>query len=186
MDVLQNFDRAAAVAAGLIDKIPADGFGAPTPCTDWDVRAVVNHLVAGNLMADNAARGAPPPDRNADHLGDSPPAETFARTVDEARAAFAAPGVLERVVPTPLGEQPAAFLVHMRINELLVHSWDLAVATGQPTDFEPELCQGVLGVWRQRLSGVDRYQVPFDEEQPVPEDATAADRLAAYLGRRMP
>lgn len=185
MDVLENYDRAAAVASGVIDKIPTDRFGAPTPCSEWDVRGVVNHMVTGALMAISAATAGEPPEVGGDHVGDDPKG-VFERVAKQERELLAQPGAMERPMRVPFGEQPGSFVASMRINELLVHSWDLAKATGQPTDFEPELCAGVLATWRERMDGADRStHLPFDDEQPVPDDATQADRLAAYLGRRV-
>jgi uncharacterized protein (TIGR03086 family) len=66
-----------------------------------------------------------------------------------------------------------------------VHSWDIAAATGQSTDIAPELAAQALAAWRSRLGDGQRPAgMPFDDPQPVPAGATAADELAAYLGRR--
>jgi uncharacterized protein (TIGR03086 family) len=64
-----------------------------------------------------------------------------------------------------------------------VHAWDLAHATGQPTDLDPELAGRVLAWSRAALDGVPRDGTPFADECPVPPGATQADALAAYLGR---
>lgn len=161
-----------------------DQLGVQSKCADWDVRGVLNHMVIGGLMAVSAVRGGPPPDRQADHLGDRP-VEAFEAALDDLRAALHEPGVLEKRYPTPLGEQPGSFLVTMRINELIVHSWDIAAATGQSTDIAPELAGEALATWRSRLGDGQRPPgMPFDDPQPVPAGATPADELAAYLGRR--
>jgi uncharacterized protein (TIGR03086 family) len=186
VSVLENFDRAAAAVAVVVGKVRADQLGLPSPCTDWDVRGVLNHLVMGNLMAHASLRGQQPPrDRSADYLGDDPRA-AFGESVTACRAAFAELGVLERVVPTPLGEQQASFYVHMRINELLAHGWDIAAATGQSTDLAPELAEEALAMWQARLGDKPRDGMPFGPARPAPADATAADRLAAFLGRAVP
>jgi uncharacterized protein (TIGR03086 family) len=90
---------------------------------------------------------------------------------------------MERIVSTPMGERPGAVLVQLRVAELLVHGWDLARATGQDTDLDPELAEVVRTAWTTQLGDRPRTLLPFDEPQPVPDDAPAADRLAAYLGR---
>ena len=161
-----------------------DQLGTPSKCAEWDVRGVLNHLVTGGLMAVSLVRGGPPPDRQADHLGDRP-VETFEAALDDVRAALSEPGELENRYPTPLGEQPGSFVVTMRVNELIVHSWDIAAATGQSTDIAPLLATEALAMWRARLGDGERPPgMPFDAPQPVPEGATPADELAAYLGRR--
>ncbi|GAB3877350.1 TIGR03086 family metal-binding protein [Kibdelosporangium lantanae] len=183
MEILTNFDRAAAAAGAVVDAIPTDQYTATTPCDKWTVRDVINHVTSGNLRGIASLTGTEPPDRDADVSGDDPRG-AFHRSVSDVRAALAEPGAMEKTVPTPLGDQPGVFIAHMRINELIVHSWDLAKATGQSTDIEPELAEGVLGMWRARLGDQPRAEGgPFGVEQEALPGATAADRLAAYLGR---
>jgi uncharacterized protein (TIGR03086 family) len=75
-------------------------------------------------------------------------------------------------------------MVHMRMNELLVHGWDLARATGQPADLPEDLAEGALRSWQTRLADRPRQGMPFAEPTPIAGDAPAIDRLAAYLGRK--
>ncbi|HEX3650204.1 MAG TPA: TIGR03086 family metal-binding protein [Pseudonocardiaceae bacterium] len=182
MEPMESFDRAGAIATTVVNAVTDDQFTLPTPCAEWDVRAVLNHLVLGNLIVDAIAEGRTHPNRNADHLGTDPKA-TFAASVAANRETLRTPGLLERTVSTPMGERPGTFLVDMRVVELLVHSWDLAWATGQDTDLDPELVQVVHTTWTTRLGDRPRTLLPFEEPRPVPDEATAADRLAAYLGR---
>jgi uncharacterized protein (TIGR03086 family) len=183
MNVIADYDRAAAAATAVLSKIEPGQYGAATPCDKWTVRDVVNHLTYGNLMSAAILRGDDPPERGADYLGDDPPG-AFDLSVAGAKMAMAAPGVLDKTVPTPLGEQPGSFVVHMRVNELIVHSWDLAKATGQSTDIEPELAEAALAQWKARMADVPRSEGgPFAAEQPALPGATVADQLAAFLGR---
>jgi uncharacterized protein (TIGR03086 family) len=71
----------------------------------------------------------------------------------------------------------------MRRNELTVHAWDLARATGQSTDFDREVIAACLASYAASPALKDRASAPFDVEQPAPPGATDADRLAAFLGR---
>lgn len=166
----------------LLRGVRADQWDLSTPCTDWVVRTLVNHVVTGNLLFETWVRGTPPPDRSVDHLGDDPVA-AFRTGADTMVEAFSQPGVLERLHPSPLGEQPGAFLVQMRITEHLVHGWDLARATAQPPGFPDELVDKALVVARRGLSNRPRTPGSFDEAQPAPEGAPVLDRLAAFLGR---
>ncbi|TCO52490.1 TIGR03086 family metal-binding protein [Actinocrispum wychmicini] len=183
MEILTNFDRAVTAANAVLDKIEPNQYSIPTPCDKWTVWDVINHVTAGNLKGVAMLTGTEPPDRDADLLGDDARG-AFDRSVSSVRAAMSAPGALEKKVATPLGEQPGAFVVHMRVNELIVHSWDLAKATGQSTDIEPELAAGALSQWRARMGDRPRpADGPFGPEQEALPGATAADRLAAFLGR---
>lgn len=182
VDLLHDFDRAAALAAKLADGIEPGQFELPAACPDWSARAVVNHLTHGNhRIAALASGGPPPPD--GDFPGADPPA-AFADSVAVARAALSEPGLFERTVSTPMGPAPGSMLVHLRVNEFLVHAWDIADALGAPTDFLPDLAESALQRWRARLGDQPRPAGgPFAEEKPAPEGATAAEQLAAFLGR---
>jgi uncharacterized protein (TIGR03086 family) len=179
-DPLAALDRAATAAAAVVSAVSADHFDAATPCPEWTVRQVLNHLVGGNLAFAARLTGGAPVDRSADHLGADPLASLRA-SVAELRAAFAA-GSLDRIVPGPFGDMRARFLVTMRINELMVHGWDLAKATGQSTDLDPELAALCLEDFRQMRSG-GRGAGMFAEPTEAPDGATVADQLAALAGR---
>ncbi|QKV79467.1 TIGR03086 family metal-binding protein [Amycolatopsis sp. Hca4] len=183
MTALDDFDLAASTVTGLVTAVRADQWALPTACTEWDVRAVVNHLAHGNAkVAFWAGTGPPAPD--GDYLGDSP-AEAFVASVAAAREVLAEPGLFTRQVTTPLGEVPGVFLVHMRVNEYLAHGWDIADATGQPRDLAPELAARALEQWRSRFGTAPRQAGgPFGPEVEPEGEATAADRLAAFLGRK--
>ena len=106
MSVLEDFETAVGAAQKVVDGITPEQLSLPSPCSQWDVRAVLNHLVFGTLMQAALVAGqTPPSDRSADYLGDDPQA-AFLAAVDTARTAFSTPGALERIVRTPMGEQP--------------------------------------------------------------------------------
>jgi uncharacterized protein (TIGR03086 family) len=72
-----------------------------------------------------------------------------------------------------------------RTTDALVHAWDIATATGQPTDFDPELAAAVLEMSQQRMTPELRGEgKPFGPEEECSEDRSVIDRLAAFLGRR--
>ena len=183
-DIVAQYDRALAAAQRIADGVRPDQWSAPTPCTEWDVRALLNHVVTGNLLFTANIRGEEPPDRTRDHLGGDP-AAALAATGRELRDAFVEPGVMDRTHPTPLGEMPGPVLVNMRTTELMVHGWDLARATGQPADLPEDLAEQALALWRSRLGGAPREGLPFAAEQAAPDGASAGDRLAAFLGRKV-
>ncbi|HEY3750709.1 MAG TPA: TIGR03086 family metal-binding protein [Pseudonocardiaceae bacterium] len=182
MGPLDAFDRAGFVVTAVVDGIAEDQFGLPSPCAEWTVRGVLNHIVIGNMIADAIVAGRAHPDRSVDRLGRDPRA-TLVGSIAGTRAVLGRKGLLERTVSTPRGEAPGATLVHTQVAELLVHGWDLARATGQATDLDPELAEYVMTDWQTRLGDRPRSMLPFADPQPVPDDACAADRLAAYLGR---
>lgn len=182
-DVLADLDRALAATEAVVAGIEPGQWPASTPCTELDVRDVVNHLVSGNLLFAATVRGEPPPDRGADHL-DGDPLAAFQRAASGLRTAFAVPGVLESVYAAPFGSGPGAALAQVRIVELLVHGWDLARATGQHADFPADVAERALAATRRQLrSRPPGPGAPFAPEVPVADDAAAVDRLAGFLGR---
>jgi uncharacterized protein (TIGR03086 family) len=168
----------------MIDGVRPEQMALPTPCTEWDVRALLNHMIAGNKMAVAVAAGEPMPPLDSDFAGDDP-AAAFADSARTADAALRAPGVMERTVRMRFGEVPGRTLAAMRFVDLLIHTWDLAKATGQAADLDPWLCETALAFSRERFG--DRPRQPggaFAPEVPIAADAPACDRLAAYLGRQ--
>ena len=183
-NLLAVYRRAADLAVGIVERVHPDRLGDATPCTEWNVRMLINHVVSGNLFFVHLATGSTPPDRGVDHLGNDP-LTVFRDSVHAVSAAFEADGFLDRVMTAPFGEVPGSRLVDMRRNELTVHGWDLAKATGQSTDLDPEViavCQASFTAWPWPPGRAD---TPFDAEQPAPPNATDADRLAAFLGRKV-
>jgi uncharacterized protein (TIGR03086 family) len=176
--------QAGEMAADVIAKIPAERLGDPTPCTEWDVRAVINHMANGNLRIAGLVTGGPRPDRGEDVLGDDPLA-AFRDSLDRVSAAFDRDGVLEQTFTMPFGEGPGARLVTVRTCDLTIHTWDLAAATGQPRDLDPGLVAFADQAFR--AAPVPRGgPSPFGPEQPAPDGATPADQMAAYFGRKVP
>jgi uncharacterized protein (TIGR03086 family) len=172
------------VASNVIARVRPDQFEHATPCTEWDVRALINHVVGGNLRFAAMVAGEAGPDGGEDVLGGDPLASfenSFARLCE----AFDRPGFLGQAFMTPLGEGPGALLVEMRVVELTIHTWDVAAATGRARDLDPELVGLADSVLRSRPipRGVGG---PFAPEQPSALGATDADRLAAFAGRIVP
>ena len=183
-NLLAVYRRAADLAVEVVERVQPDQLGDATPCTEWNVRTLINHVVSGNLFFVHLATGSTPPGRGIDHLG-SKPLSVFRDSVHAVSAAFEADGFLDRVVTAPFGEVPGRQLVEIRRNELTVHGWDLARATGQSTDFDPEVIAACLASYTASPLLQDRADAPFEVEEPAPPGATDADRLAAFLGRKV-
>jgi uncharacterized protein (TIGR03086 family) len=184
MDSMETFRRAAAQADRLAGAVRPDQLGDPTPCHDWDVRSLVNHVVTGNLLFASYVTGQPAPDRSVDHVvGD--PAGAMRMSLAVLAEAFAMEGMLDRTYPTPWGDGPGTLLVDLRGKELTAHSWDLARATGQAAALDQRLFADVLAAF-ERMDPFPRgADKPFGPVRPAPDGASAADRLAAFLGREV-
>ena len=184
-DHLRLFAAAVADADRIIAGITPAQLDDPTPCAEWDVRTLLNHLVGGNRMFLAMARDEPMPDRSRPFIGDDPLA-AFRASAADLTEAFSAPGFAESTVTTMwFGEVSGRALVGMRRNEHLLHGWDLAVATAQPRDFDPAVVAAAAEGLRARPIPRGGGHM-FAEEQPVPAGASEVDALAAFTGRRVP
>ncbi|MGH7685601.1 MAG: TIGR03086 family metal-binding protein [Candidatus Dormibacteria bacterium] len=185
IDNLELLQGSADQMSRVIGGVRADQAGLPTPCTDWDVRRLVQHVAGQDLRNFIAvARG-----ESADWQAPSPELRDDWRAQFDAGAAellevwrAVAP---ERTVTMPDGRNaPLRARADQQIAELCVHAWDLARATGQPTDFDDAAAEHALS-WSRRTLRVD-FRGPdraFGFEVPVPDDAPAYDRLAGWFGR---
>jgi uncharacterized protein (TIGR03086 family) len=119
--------------------------------------------------------------RNDDVIGDDWTG-TYRAAAAALLAAWQQEGALDGTVRLPIGEVPATWRIGQQIADLAVHGWDIARATGQPTDLNPELGQLALEWARENLKPQYRGQA-FGPEVSVPEAAPLYDRLAAFFGR---
>ena len=188
-DAVARYLRALDRLGAVVGAVPAQGWDAPTSCSGWSARQLLGHLVDGQrqVLAMLAGEGprAPVTDPGALGLLAGPdPAGSWRRAHQPAVAALtgAAPGA---VVATPLGPRTVEQLLGIALVEPVVHTWDLATATGRPADLDPDavraLLPGVLALGGQ-LQATGMYASPV----PVSDDAPAQDRLLAALGRRPP
>ena len=179
MDPLVAHQRAQDTFAHVLGNVRFDQLSSRTPCDAWDVKALIDHVVAGNQRVVQRAGGQVTPlpeDLNAAHRASAQAAQEI----------FAAPRALTRTYHLPVGELPGTTFIEIRTSDLLTHAWDLAIATGQPTDLDPELADYVLGFLKQMASlpGFRGEGRPYGEEKPCGDERPAADRVAAFLGRK--
>ena len=182
--IFDGLARASAVTGDLIDRIAADQWTAPTPCTEWSVRDVVNHLVGMNLVFVALFEESPMPERGADRLG-ADPAGAYRRSAAALQAAVVRPGVLERSQSTPVGVATGVERLQWRIVDLLAHGWDLVQATGVVAELPDDLVEQALTFARAQLPSQPRAG-RFADPQPIRDNAPAIDRLAVFTGRPVP
>ncbi|MFD5427057.1 TIGR03086 family metal-binding protein [Streptomyces sp. NPDC127084] len=175
-----------ARAIPVVRGVEAGALTAPTPCADYDVRDLINHLlhVVVNFQALAAKRDSDfstTPDRvsaaGADGGGWQ---RLFADETDRLVAAWAAAGAEDGTTGT-LG-LPARTVGHMVLADLTVHVWDLARATGQAYRPDPDVV-AELGPAVADMASMAREWEAFGEAVSLPEDATPFERLLATTGR---
>lgn len=168
---------------GVLANVSKDQLDDPTPCAQWKVRELINHIVGGQYFFEAGVLGKPPAGEGDFAAGDF--VADFDTGSSACLAAFRTDGVMEQVLKMPFGEMPGSVVVGIAASDTFVHGWDLAKATGQSTDLNPELAAGLLPAAKAMIS--DAFRSPegtvFGPEQTAPAGATNADQLAAFTGR---
>jgi uncharacterized protein (TIGR03086 family) len=184
MDALQRVDEAAQAALGAVQGIKPDQLENQTPCSGWNVQALMNHMISTMRFFEARATGAERSSEPAGTASSEDAAGQLAAWIRATAAAWHEPGALERKIQAPWGEAPAEFLATMTASEMLMHGWDLARATGQAYGPKPELVEEVLAGISITLTP-ERRGTSFGPERAAPKDAPAIDRLAAFMGRQL-
>jgi uncharacterized protein (TIGR03086 family) len=184
--IIDREDLACACQAvgDLIAVIEPVQWTAPTPCSEWNVRDVVNHLVAVNLAFAAWVSHGPKPAEDADLRGGDP--------VGAYQSSIAS--LLTMLTPADIPVNGAAHTgisrgstgaqrLQLRVVDLLTHGWDLAQATSADIQIPDELAERALAFVQSQLTPRFRSLAGFSEPQPVVANAPAIDRLAAFSGR---
>jgi uncharacterized protein (TIGR03086 family) len=184
MDIQDLDERALDQTGQIVAGIQPDQLSLPTPCSEWDVRTLLAHLVAGNLNSAARAEGKPSQaDESEDLLGDNP-AEAYRQSVETAKRAWRQPGRLDQLYEMPMGTLPGRAVLSIRLLETVAHGWDLARGTGQEPAYDGDVVQAALDVAQANLGGERPTGFPFAPAIETTGDLPAIDRLAAFLGRQ--
>jgi uncharacterized protein (TIGR03086 family) len=196
--MLQDLRAATEWAADIFDRVDIEQHASlPTPCTEWDVRVLMTHLVAWNrLFAAGLLGIRPPDDIVAAALATTPgstdpvpdlirrsPGHAYRTSVHELLAVLALDPSLAGICRLPIGELPAGTVFDMAMADNIVHGWDLAVATNQDTTIPDDLVTLL-----ERASAnlpIERTRgTIFGPARTTRAGATRQQRALAYLGRR--
>lgn len=181
------YARATAQTRQLVAGIKPDQWTGPTPCTEWDVRQLVNHLVFENLWVGELLQGktiAEVGDRFSGDVLDNDPLDSFDKALKTAKGAVDAPGAMETTCHVSYGDVPGSAYISEIFNDFLIHGWDVAKATGQSTTLDPDLVSATYEMLEPRKEKI-RASGVFGTEVPVPPDADLQTKLLALLGRRV-
>ncbi len=180
MDPLIAHQRAQDVFSGVLAVVTPQQMGAPTPCAEWTVGELIEHVIGGNekVVLRAGLRSEPDGSWPADLI------EAHRRGAAAAQQVFAAPDGMTIMFELPIGPVPGSWFLWMRTTDALVHAWDLARATGHSTDLDPELASHLLAGSRRLATGALRGPGKvFGDSQPCDQARPPADQLAAFLGR---
>lgn len=189
MELRPLMTDAAEAAIGVVRGIDPANFGDPTPCAEYDVRALLNHHLLWTGRAETAARKEPAtgPEEGHDFTADPGWADLYADLARRAAAAWSEPAAWEgRTRLSPGGDaadgMPADYIGGILFGEFLLHGWDLAVATGRRPDYTDGLVAGLYEQLRPTADMARQYGV-FGPEVVVPETAPLLDKALGLSGR---
>jgi uncharacterized protein (TIGR03086 family) len=156
MDLTSLYHRTVERWADCVCAVGDDQWTAPTPCRDWDVRALVNHLTGEDLWTVPLLGGSTIEEVGDRFDGDLLGADPATTALDAAKAATTA--VAERLpkggtVQLSFGETDVAEYVWQLAADHLVHSWDLSAALGTDRHLDPAVVAGVAGWFAEREEG---------------------------------
>jgi len=168
-----------------VHAVGEDQWANPTPCTEWNVRALVNHLVNENLWVPPLLEG-----RTIEEVGDrfdgdqlgTDPAAAWEASVDGALAAVADPAAMRRTVHLSYGDRPAREYVNEMLTDLAIHGWDLARGIGADEAIDSEFVE-VLYARAAPMEDAFRSYGVYGGKVTPPEGADTQTKLLAIFGR---
>jgi uncharacterized protein (TIGR03086 family) len=185
MSMRDRYERALALFGDKVAAVRDDQWSNPTPCSEWDVRALVNHLVYENLWVPPLLAGrtiAEVGDRfDGDVLGDEPNA-AWSSSAAAALAAISEPEAMERVVHLSFGDRIAREYAEELFTDLVIHGWDLARGIGADEAIEPEFVDMLYAAVAPQEDALKASGLFGDVVVP-PEGSDIQTRLLAIFGR---
>ena len=185
-DPVKLHRRAVEEFGRRVEAVADNQWGLPTPCADWDVRALVRHLVYENLWTVPLFEGQTVEQVGDRYEGDILGADAKVAWRDSARQAQDAvgrPGAMDRTVHLSFGDFPGSGYTMQLITDLTVHAWDLARGIGADDELDAELVQACYDDVVP-MEAMLRASGMFGEKVEVGDDASTQARLLGLLGRQ--
>jgi uncharacterized protein (TIGR03086 family) len=180
---VEQYQEVLAILRAQIDVLTSDDLARPTPCSEWDVLALVEHAIGATEYYARLAGGDE--DVRPVIVELAPDDDLVARfDVAAARgiAAWSEPGALDREVRMVLGRMRGRSALAVHIGDLAIHAWDLATARGSTVELPPALVADARATWEDVFARLNRGTA-FADGVMVPEEASPTARLVAYCGR---
>jgi uncharacterized protein (TIGR03086 family) len=179
------YRTALAWVRTLTDNVPASRLADPTPCTEYDVRALLGHLVATVDRLRVVGEGGDPNSmpRVVTGVPDDAWGDALSIAEDKATAVWADDARLDALVTVPWGRVPSRAAMWGYLREALVHGWDLAAATGQDVEADPVTARNALAETQRALPAEPRGgPIPFAAPVSPRNGAGPTERLANWCG----
>jgi uncharacterized protein (TIGR03086 family) len=185
MDI-KMFERALEHTGEVVTGTKPEQFDDPTPCTEWSVRDLLNHIIGEYISFAAGAEGRKVEMSDGtdhvteDHVG------AYERAARYVLAAVKEPGALEKKFTLPSGDTPGSLVLGLVITDTVVHGWDLAKATGQEIKIDEDAAESAYQMTSEMMAPKGQYPrgESFGDPVEVSDDASPSDKLLAYLGRK--
>ena len=178
MDIVDALDQTFQHAQHVISGVRPDQLDNKTPCPEWTVRDLLEHQIGVVAGMGAAVAGEP----RGEFKLSADPANQFATVSAAALAAWRAPGALDRTINAGPGPMPGQVLAGINLLDTATHTWDVAIATGQPAELPDAVAEAALEASHTIVSAELRAG-RFGPEVAAPKGAAATERLVAFLGR---
>jgi uncharacterized protein (TIGR03086 family) len=185
MNLHAEMTAAADAAARVVHNVRPGQFADPTPCTEWDVRTLLNHLILWTSYSlERRAHGESASEElmNRDFAASPDFAADYRAQLDRALDAWSDPATWERDLNVMGSSTPAADVASMMVAEMVLHGWDLAAATGQAYTLADDAAVAALAAVEANAELFRQYK-GFAEPVEVPPTAAVLDRTLALSGR---
>ncbi len=182
MSMQDAIASAAQAASKVIAGVSQDQLDSPTPCSEFDVRTLGNHMTGFLPYAANAFRRGPAMEGEAPDFTQQDWAAAYEAMANDLVAAISEEGAFEGEVNFGAGAMPAENAAGITLMELTVHAWDLARATGQEYQLDPTTAAMSAAITAQAGPN-GREGGFFGPEVPAPDNASEFEKALAVSGR---
>jgi uncharacterized protein (TIGR03086 family) len=185
MDPTEQLTLIIPTLTHVVDNISDDQLGDSTPCAQFDVAGLIDHVLTAASFVPKFRGDGPAVDTSptVSAAGGRVPAAEMRAVLADLLDAVRSPGAMERTVEAPIGNVPGEVMARFAAFDLLIHGWDLASATGQSFDPRGDVVAEVDVFARSALAPEMRNGDTFAHETSAPAEATPLESLVAFSGR---
>jgi uncharacterized protein (TIGR03086 family) len=183
MQPIEQLSHILPTLSALVDRIDPMQLGDPTPCDEFTVHDVLDHMIVLGGSFAPMFRGEEPPELTPPPVYGVVPTAQFRATMDDLLAALRSEGAMERTISAPFGAVPGDTFARFVAFDGLVHGWDLATAAGLPYDPPADVIDAVDEFARAAISPEMRGGGAFEDPTVPPQTASRLERLVAFSGR---
>lgn len=185
MEPTEQLEHIVPTLNALVGRIEAAQLNDPTPCDNFTVHDVLDHMIVLGGTFAYWFRGEEAPAIMAPPVYGRVPAAEFTTAMNDLLEATRSPGAMDRIISAPIGEMPGCAFARFVAFDGTVHGWDLATAAGLSYELPADVVDAVDGFARSALTDDMRDGDTFKVVADAPESASQLERLVAFSGRKL-